>query len=427
MSTVRFVHCADLHLDTPFRGLSDVAPEVGKALNEATFQSFKNIIDLAIQETVDFVVIAGDVYDSADRGLSAQFKFQKGMQRLAECGIRAFIACGNHDPLSGWSATIEWPHIVHTFPSGYVDSCEVTRDGRVIATVHGISYPKEAVHENLASGYPRPGSLVPSIAVLHGNVGGDTAHLPYAPTTVGELTSKGYTYWALGHVHAHTILRDEAPAIVYPGCSQSRHPNETGPKGCCLVTLTDSARPDVRFVPTDVVRYHRSAIDVSDCKSQDALRRAIVEQCRAISSKSQDRHAIVRLALTGRTTLHREIARPGSLDALLLSVRDELEGWDPWVWLETLPLETRGSYDVESQRTREDFVGDLMSVFDTLLDPSSGRLRTWVQDMDNGISTWQGYRFLTQWPDDTALTDGELQAIAEQARRLTLDQLVEEP
>ncbi len=427
MGTVKFVHCADLHLDTPFRGLSNFAPEVGKALNEATFRSFENIVDLAIRERVDFVVIAGDVYDSADRGLSAQFKFQKSLERLREHGVQAFVACGNHDPLNGWSATIEWPDNLHTFPSGSVDSCEVIRDAQVIATVHGISYPKAEVHEDLAARFPRPDGIVPSIAVLHGNVGGDTGHANYAPTTVARLSASGYTYWALGHVHARNVLREEAPAIVYPGCSQSRHPNETGPKGCYLVTLTDSARPDVRFVPTDVVRYHSGALDIGDCASQDAVRRMVVEECQAISKASDGRHAIVRLALSGRTTLHHELSRAGSLDALLQSIREELNGAEPWVWLESLPLETRGSYDLDAQRSREDFVGDLMSVFDSLLELSAGRLDAWMQAANEGMSSWQGYRYLTQPPADDTVTHEELRAIAEQARRMTLDQLVEEP
>ena len=98
MGTVKFVHCADLHLDTPFRGLSDVAPDVGRALNEATFQSWTNIVDLAIREGVDFVVIAGDVYDSSDRSLRAQFRFRDGLKRLSDHGIPSFVAFGNHDP-----------------------------------------------------------------------------------------------------------------------------------------------------------------------------------------------------------------------------------------------------------------------------------------------------------------------------------------
>jgi exonuclease SbcD len=213
---------------------------------------------------------------------------------------------------------------------------------------------------------------------------------------------------------------------VYPGCSQSRHPNETGSKGCCLVTMSDTAAPDIRFTPTDVVRYHQGSVDISPCDSIDSVRRAIVGVCRTVSEDSQGRHAIVRLALTGRSALHRELARAGNMDTLVHAVREEVESWEPWVWPEKLPLETRGTYDIEMQRGREDFVGDLVSVYDTLLDPSSGRLEERAREMDDALVSWQGYRFLKDKPEEAAVANDELAAIADEARRLTLDRVVEE-
>ncbi len=372
MSTVRFVHCADLHLDTPFRGLSALDEERGRTLNEATFRSWTNIVDLALREKVDFVVVAGDVYDSSDRSLRAQFRFRDGLNRLAEHAIPAFVAFGNHDPLSGWSNTLDWPQTVHTFRAEAVDNCPVIRDGRTVATIQGISYPKEDVKENLSRRFETPDPALPSVAVLHANVGGDITHLPYAPTTAAELASKGFSYWALGHVHAHRVLRTEQPAIVYPGCSQSRQPNETGPKGCCLVTLSDGRAPDIRFVPTDVVRYHRGTIDVSGCASISSVEQSVIESCVATTAESEGRQLVVRLTLTGRTPLHRELSRSGDFTQLATNLREQLVMHDPWIWLERLTLDTRGAYDLNVQRQRQDFVGDLISIYDTLLDPSSG-------------------------------------------------------
>ena len=343
MSTVRFVHCADLHLDTPFRGLSYVAPDIARALNEATFQAYDNIIDLALRERADCVVIAGDIYDSSDKSLTAQFRFRDGLKRLSDHGIAAFVAFGNHDPFSGWSNTLEWPEMVHIFGSSKVDSCPLARGDEVIATVQGISFGKEAVTEDLAAKFGAPRDGMPSIAVLHANVGSDTGHADYSPTTVAELSSKGYDYWALGHVHSHRVLRDTAPAIVYPGCSQSRHPNETGSKGCCLVTLSERAAPQVRFVPSDVVRYHQGAVDVSACSGIDAVRRAVIEHCDALSAKANDRHLVIRLSLTGRTALQREMRHADTHTELTDSLREELLARTPWVFLERLSLGTRGA------------------------------------------------------------------------------------
>jgi len=420
MGTVRFVHCADLHLDTPFRGLSEVDPEVGQALNKATFQSWDNIVDLAIGERVDFVVAAGDVYDSSDRTLRAQFRFRDGLKRLAEHGIPAFVAFGNHDPLGGWSNTLDWPETVHTFGARAVDNCPVLRDGSTIATVHGISYPKAEVKDNLSRRFEQPDPSVPSVAVLHANVGGATGHENYAPSTIEELSSKGFTYWALGHVHAHRVLRAAGPAIVYPGCSQSRQPNETGAKGCCLVTLSDGKAPGVRFMPTDAVRFHQGEVDISGCDSVDAARRVVTEHCRVAAAAAEGRPIVVRLSLVGRTPLHRQLARAGAAPELMADLREELLTLDPWVWLERLSLETQGSYDVAVQRQRQDFVGDLISVFDGLLslDPDElGRLR---DDLESEFSSWGGRRYLETLPPD------ELRDLAEQAMRRTLDLAVTE-
>lgn len=420
MSTVRFVHCADLHLDTPFRGLANVAPDVATALNSATFQAYDNIIDLAISERVDCVIIAGDVYDGSDRNLRAQFKFRDGLRRLGEHGIAAFVTCGNHDPLSGWSNTLDWPETVHTFGAGKVDNCPVVRDGVTVATVHGLSFSKEKVIEDLAARFTAPGDGVPAIAVLHANVGGDTGHDNYAPTTVAELAGKGFDYWALGHVHAHRILRANAPAIVYPGCSQSRHPNETGAKGCCLVAVSEATAPQIRFVPVDVIRFHRGSVDVSACDSIDAVRRAVLEHCDTALGEAEGRCLVVRLALTGRTALSRELRHAGSLNDLTESLREELLPRTPWVLLERLSLETRGAYDIRALALQQDFSGDIVREYGSLLADDATRLAEIRDAIEVDLRTSAAWKLLTPPSPE------ELRQLAEQAMRETLDLTVGE-
>jgi len=420
MTTVKFVHCADLHLDTPFRGLANVAPDVARDLNEATFKSYNNIIDLAITEQVDFVVIAGDVFNSKDRSLRAQFRFRDGLKRLAEQGIRSFIAFGNHDPLNGWSHTIEWPELAHRFAGKEVDICQVVRDGNVIATVHGISFPQEAVREDLSARFERPDSAVPSIGLLHANVGGDTRHAPYSPTTVDALSSRGFTYWALGHVHEHRVLRAEAPAIVYPGCSQSRQPNEVGSKGCYLVTITDGGPPDIQFVPTDVVRYYRGTVDVSACESIDAVQRAIVDRCRLVSEASEGRQLVVRLSVLGRTALHDELSHNDTFDDLSEAIKAELAAREPWAWLEKLSLETRGSYDVNQLVQQQDFAGDIVRAYSYLQSDEAGARTRLKLELEDDIRSGSIGKLLEP------LNDDEFSHLAEQAMHQTLDRVVEE-
>jgi exonuclease SbcD len=419
MTTVRFVHCADLHLDTPFRGISRLSPEVAQALNDATFDSFQNIVDLAIEEAVDFVVIAGDVYDSKDRSLTAQVRFRDGLARLAEHCIPSYIACGNHDPLNGWSHTLQWPDMAYTFGPMF-DSCQHVRDGEAVATIHGMSFPKTEVKEDLAARFQAPDDGLPSIAVLHCNVGGNTGHEPYAPTTVAELSSKGFTYWALGHVHAHNVLKAIDPAIVYPGCSQSRQPNETGAKGCCVVTLEDNRVAGIEFRATDTVRFFKGDIDVSGCTSIDAIRDRVMGIADAAAAAADGRHLVVRLTLTGRTPLQEELSRGDTISGLAESVRGDLLARETWVWMEKLVCETHATYDVAQLRQQQDFAGDIVRAYSALLESVPDELAALQQELEKDIAS------SAQGKLAGSVTEEEFRELAEKAMHETLDLVLRE-
>jgi exonuclease SbcD len=416
MALVRFVHCADLHLDTPFRGLANVSPGTARALAQATFCAWENVVELAIQERADFLVVAGDVFDSADRSLRAQFRFRDGLQRLAEAGIPSFVAFGNHDPVCGWSTSLEWPDLCHRFGAQEVEVFPVRRDGAVIATVHGISYAREAVTEDLSQQFGVPDPAVPSVAVLHANVGGDPGHQPYSPTTVDRLAAKGFTYWALGHVHAYRVLRAHDPAVVYPGCSQSRQPNEVGARGCCLVALAGSGPPDVRFQPTDAVRYDQRSVDVTRCPTVDGIRRAALEACRGIAAAAEGRDVVVRLTLSGRTPLQAELAHGNALADLGEALREELLADSPWIWLERLSSSLWGTYDLDRLRQEQDLSGDLVRVYEALLDGGPDALSEWRAALEEDLGVWSGRSLL---PD---LSAEDLRQLAVEALHQTLDQ-----
>ena len=149
--TLRFVHAADLHLDSPFTGIRATAPEnVAKALYSATFDSYQNIIDLCISEGVDALLVAGDIYDGADRSLRAQRSFIDGLRSLDSAGIRSFVCHGNHDPLDGWEARLEYPTGCHRFGADF-QAVPVFGDEPDRVLVYGISYPTRDVYENLVS------------------------------------------------------------------------------------------------------------------------------------------------------------------------------------------------------------------------------------------------------------------------------------
>jgi len=418
MKPVRFIHCADLHIDSPFKGISEIHPDLGESLYQSPYQSFNNIVDLAIREKVDCVLISGDIYDSADKSLRAQLKFRDGLNRLSNKGIPTFIVCGNHDPLNGWSATLEWPEDVFMFPGDRVECVPLQKNGEVIAQIYGISFAKRDIYENLALKFARVDENVPCIGLLHTNIGTNTGHIPYSPCTVEDLSTRGMDYWALGHIHVHTILKTSNPAIVYPGCSQSRHPREIGEKGCCLVTLESGTDPDIQFIPTDIIRHKSDVMDIANCITIDDVISSIENKCEEIATNMGERHAIIRVSLIGRADLHTELHKGNIVGDILERVREDVEGRIPLIWLERLILSTAGTYDLETLRCGNDFIADIVSIYDELEDAESESWQEIQRTLAILFSNWQGKNYIEEFSKDKLLE------LAREARGLTLDKLI---
>ena len=415
MSTFRFIHCSDLHIDSPFRGFSAIHPEWAERLRNAPLQSFLNIVDLAVREQVDAVIIAGDVFDGEDKSLQAQFKFRRGLQTLSEHHIPSFIAHGNHDPLNTWSTTLKWPEGVTVFPGSGVHSFSVMKEGQALAHIYGISFPERDVFDNLALLFERKQDSGFAVAVLHANVGSHPDHDPYAPCAVDDLVNRGMDYWALGHIHARTVVRENHPAIVYCGNSQGRHFRETGPRGCCLVTLQEDAPSDVRFVATDAIRFMESAVDLSSSTTMDAVVEEIVRHCQFLLDHAEDRSLVVRLTLEGRTDVHALLRKGGTLENLRDEVLQNFSDRRSGLWLE-FRLQTRGVYDIDALKQGKDFVADLIALYDSKADPES--LAECREALKPLFRSWEGGYLLSETTDD------ELREILFQARNLTLDLLV---
>ncbi len=263
LSTIRFIHTADLHLDSPFKGMTGLPPARLNELRESTFTAFNRLIDYAIETSPDFILIVGDVYDGEDRSLRAQRKFQEGMEKLYEAGIPVYITYGNHDHLSGNWTRFELPPNVYEF-SGEVEEVSLTVRGLDVV-LHGFSYPKRHVQEAMISRYPVASADESiHIGLLHGSLAGNDAHAVYSPFTIGELQSKHYDYWALGHIHQRQQLSSEPP-IVYPGNIQGRHRNEAGEKGFYEVELSKS-ETILSFIPTSAVQFGQLQIPCADLR-----------------------------------------------------------------------------------------------------------------------------------------------------------------
>ena len=427
----RFLHTGDLHLDSPFQGIRSTAPApVVDVLRSATVRAWQNVVRLAVDERVDFVVIAGDVFEFASRSLLAQTRFRDGVAGLARAGIPSFVVHGNHDPLTerAWSPSLEFPELCHRFGTR-LSSAPVLRDGREIARVYGQSFGRPAVTENLAAAFRRDPDVPFAIGLLHANVGDRPGHGNYAPCSVDDLRAAGMDYWALGHIHRGGVVIDREPLAVYCGNPQGRDPGETGPRGAWLVEVDAAARPVARFVPCDVVRWEHVEVDVAGAGDDEELARRALEACGAAEAAADGRSLVVRLHLTGRSRLHGHLARPGYLDDRRALLNEELPLDAPFTWVESIVDRTRPEIDIAARRAAQDFVGDFLRLTDAArraghsTDPET--YDRWRDALREAVAppfeTVRGRRHLAAArPDDDALV-GEL---LDEAEALGLDLLV---
>jgi DNA repair exonuclease SbcCD nuclease subunit len=361
-----FVHCADLHLDSPFVGLHALAPEISGVLREATFKAFDNVVNQAIQRQAKVLIVAGDVYDGADRSLRAQLHFRDALGRAVEAGIQCFVVHGNHDPLSGWEAGLKMPAAVHRFSGGEVERVSVRDQGETMVHVYGLSYPVREVRENLAGRFRRDADGPFAIGVLHCNVGGNPQHDNYAPCTIEDLVACGMDYWALGHIHAHQVLRESRPCIVYPGNTQGRSLREAGERGCYVVQVDTAGSVRPEFVPTDVVRWYVDEADIEDLKTMDDLLQSLAAAVDQARARANGRGAIVRVRVTGRGDLHGKLRRVDPDRDLAQPLREGEGGREDFVWVESVEVATRPALDLDQRRQVQDFTGDFLRAAERL-------------------------------------------------------------
>jgi DNA repair exonuclease SbcCD nuclease subunit len=412
-----FIHTADLHLDSPFEGLTAVAPDLAQVLKDATFRAFDRVVDLAVQERAAFLLIAGDVYDGADRSLRAQLKFRDGLIRAAAHGVAAYVVHGNHDPLSGWEAGIAMPPEVHRFGAEAVEEVKVKQGGETLARIFGISYPISEVRANLAVRFPKvkPGPF--AIGLLHGNVGGNPAYDNYAPCSLADLDTAGLDYWALGHFHTRQILRERAPAVVYPGNPQGLSWREEGARGCYRVRVDDTGGMDLTFAATDLVRWRRQQVDIREFANLDDLFEGLHGVKEEVRREAGGASSLLRVQLTGRGEAH-GLLRPLDLSRdLVQPLREgEVERGD-FVWLDSLEDATRAVLDLEQRRTFKDFVGDFLAAAENIR-----RAPGPAASLRQILSEQPGFRTMARELGD--LSDDDLLAILGDAETLGLDLLI---
>jgi DNA repair exonuclease SbcCD nuclease subunit len=407
----RFLHAADLHVASPFRGMTALPELIRERVRESTFRALDTLVDTALRERVDFVVVSGDVYDAADRSLRAQLRLQSALRRLAAAGVPSFVAHGNHDPADGRAARLEWPESVHFFAADRVESVPVVLPERgLVAEVHGQSFASAAVRDNLALGFRAcrrtPGVF--QLAVLHANVDGDERHDNYAPCSLRDLVESGFDYWALGHIHTRRIVH-ERPWVVYPGNTQGRSVRECGPRVCCIVDVDDDGGVDLNFHELDDVRWAVERIDIASLETEQELIGELYLTIERVRAEAGGRAAIVRVVLGGRGPLYRSLhghARSGggTLEELAAVLREEAgaaasAGSEDWVWIESMDDEMQPAIDAEELLVQQSFLGELLRQGRELLnDPAN--LTSFAAETVAPLLDGAGRRLARDWLAD---------------------------
>jgi len=358
---IKFIHAADIHLDSPLRGLSryEGAPE--DEIREATRRALENLVVLAIKTEVNFVLFSGDLYDGNWKDHNTGLFFAKQMSELRKADIKVFIISGNHDAQSVITKSLKLPENVFQFSTKHPETRHLNDIG---VAIHGQGFPTKAVTSDLSSSYP---PVVPdafNIGLLHTSLTGREGHDNYAPCSAEGLVQRGYDYWALGHVHAQERIPADIP-IWFSGNIQGRHIRETGAKGCLLVTVDDAEEVEVAFQELDVLRWIELHVDVSAARNPDDCIEGFREQLSNVLENSDGLFIATRVIFCGESEAHEAIlSRPDSFLSDIRSVANDYG--DGNVWIEKVMLSTLPVLTQSPSHFPEGPLGELTRVLDSL-------------------------------------------------------------
>lgn len=369
MKRISFIHAADLHLDSPMIGLKHLPGNIFSRVKESTFTALKKLTTVAIEQQVDFVVLAGDLFDGEDRSLRAQSRFRKEMLKLAEKEIPVYIVHGNHDHLNGSWVHLDMPTNVHVFHSEVETMVLYTKSGECVH-LYGFSYPTRHVYDRKIDDYKKKEGADFHIGILHGNESAGTEHDNYAPFSVKDLQEKDFDYWALGHIHKRAVL-SENPPIIYPGNIQGRNKKESGSKGFYHVTLTDlDAKMD--FIESSDLVWEEVIIDAAATNSfHDVLHLC---QTTINTIRRDQRGTLVSLFLKNMYLTDDREKRSLNGELLELLSEDEKDE-ESFVWIVDLTITEGQQIDREQLKTETNFYAELFETiehfdhFDSALAP----------------------------------------------------------
>ena len=371
MTTVTFIHAADLHLGAPFKGLRSIAPAWADVLLQAIPEAFRSVIEIAIKEQVDFVVLAGDIFDNSHPSYADFSLFLSGLKQLQESGIPVYFVTGNHDPYISWDNSFAvLPENVHLLGVTKPEFACYKKDGKPLALIGGRGYYTQSFPrtEDISEGISREtaaselGVSAPfMIGILHTGLDIDLTRSPVNPKT---LLKRDVDYWACGHVHQPKLFPSkDDPCIGYSGCPQGRDMKEEGEHGVFKVTLSSNASTQIEFIPTAKVAWQHLKLDVSDAVTITDIQEKIIAAEFGQNAKTRCQRMIFRITLMGRSALHGELTTQ-----VLEDMRAILNDGYPFFYIDALLDKTKPSLKLQTLRKEGLFPSVYLDVMDSYRD-----------------------------------------------------------
>lgn len=357
----KFVHAADIHLDSPLRGLQRYEGAPADEIRRASRHALENLVQLAIDQSAAFVLIAGDLYDGDWKDHRTGLYFVSQMVRLREAGIPVVLIAGNHDAANKMTRTLPMPDNVRLLDHKHPQTVHFDEQG---VAIHGQSFATAAVMEDLSAAYPVAMSGVLNIGLLHTCATGREGHLPYAPCTLEGLQSKHYDYWALGHAHRQEVLCSE-PYVVFSGNIQGRHIHESGPKGCMVVQVDDQHRLRPELQPLDVFRWQRCWVDAAGAETPPELLDRLRLRLAQLVTEAGGLPLAVRVEMSGPCGAHRQLAaRPQQWINEIRSAAIDVGAGN--LWIEKVHTATSLPLRLDDALTADGPIGELARLIEEL-------------------------------------------------------------
>lgn len=384
---MKLLHIADLHLDSPFTGLTKQLHSLQKHLIQSPYQAFERCVSIAINQAVDLMVIAGDIYDTEQQTVTAQHFFLKQLERLHIAKIPVVLCHGNHDYLRMECQSVPYPDNVHLFKDQEVTAIDIPLADDQTVRCYGFSYTKRWVDARMIDSYPvNPHETTYTLGVLHGQESGDH----YAPFDLESLLSKNYDYWALGHIHQAQVLKEQ-PLIQYPGTIQGRHRKELGDKGAFIVELKPQTPAKSQFISLAPIVWQEAHLECRSNWHELDLVQALegIQRNYQAEAEASNQSQLVTVVLDHYEKLPANLASQVESSEVLAALQADVVN-TPFVALVSLQTVSqvaiepfqydaslKDSFDQASQALK---TGDL---YGRVMQPlfSNATLRTWLGDL----------------------------------------------